>query len=57
MLTAGGEGLGLRIPREAKDMAAADPGQPAGPSDQQEAQDVRVGAFAGPAPGVAMVSS
>jgi len=63
MLDAGGECLGRRVAREAKDMAAADAGQPAGLSDQQEAQrshaaqDVGVGALAGPVPGVAMVLS
>ena len=38
MLNAGEEGPGPWVPREAKDIAAADPGQPAGPGDQQEAQ-------------------
>ena len=57
MLNAGVEGPGHRVPREAKAMAPVDPGQPAGPSGQREAQrpyaaqDIGVGALAGPAPG------
>ncbi len=57
MLNAGVEGPGRRVPREAKDMTAADPGQSAGLSGQQEAQrphaaqDIGAGALAGPAPG------
>jgi len=34
MLNADVEGPGRRVPLEANDMAAADPGQPAGPSGQ-----------------------
>src|SRR5512145_1598627 len=56
MLNPGVEGLGRRVLREAQDIPATDAGQPAGPSDQQEAQrphaahDVGVGALAGAAP-------
>ena len=38
MFESGVEGLGGRILREAKDVAAPDAGQPAGPRDEQEAQ-------------------
>jgi hypothetical protein len=57
MVNAGVEGFGRRVVGEPEDLATADPGQPARPGDQQEAQgphtpqDVGVGALARAASG------